>query len=73
MPEAMMLCLAHCLPYQEVCFSKVLVVASCQHRYDLTRITGLVRDMWASYPMTNPAQTHINLDTNDTLEKAKYE
>ena len=44
MPEAVTLCLAHCAPCQEICFTKVLVVASCKHRYDLKYIsesTGL--------------------------------
>jgi len=73
MPEAMMLCLAPCLPHQEGCFSKVLVVASCQHRYDLARTIRLMRYMWASYPMTSPAQTHKSFDKNDKLETAEYE
>ncbi len=57
MPEAVTLCLAQWLPHQTISFSKVLVVASRQHRYDLAHPRRMIRHVWTGDPMTNPAQT----------------
>ena len=59
MPEAMILCLAHCLRYwQKVCFfTRFIVVASCQHRYDLAPPRARVT-LWADHSMTKPDKPH---------------